>query len=213
MFQTNDLLAKILVLILSYLIGSITTGDIVAYFKKVDLRGQGSGSIGATNVFRAMGWFYAAVVLLGDAIKGIIAVILGGKLIGKIGDFDFAILSGIAAIIGHNWPVYTRFRGGKGIATSLGVIIGLTSKSLLIVLPVWIIAFLLSGFVSLASILAALTYPVSVFFGYHGDYYKLIFAVVASILAVYRHQSNLQRLIQGKEHRILYNKRKEADKG
>ncbi|MGE5606466.1 MAG: glycerol-3-phosphate 1-O-acyltransferase PlsY [Bacteroidota bacterium] len=213
MFQTNDLLVQILVFLLSYLIGSITTGDIVAYFKNVDLRGQGSGSIGATNVFRAMGWFYAAVVLIGDALKGIIAVILGGKLIGNIGGFDFAILSGIAAIIGHNWPIYTRFRGGKGIATSLGVIIGLTSKSLLIVLPVWIIAFVLSGFVSLASILAALSYPISVFISYNGDYYKLVFAAVTAILAVYRHKSNLQRLFQGKEHRILYNKRKGADKG
>ncbi len=212
MFQTNNLLAQLLVLVLSYLIGSITTGDVVAHFKKVDLRGQGSGSIGATNVFRAMGWFFAAIVLIGDALKGIIAVILGGKLVGNIGGFDFAVLSGVAAIIGHNWPVYTRFRGGKGIATSLGVIIGLTSKSLLIILPAWIISFIVTGFVSLASILAALSYPISVFISYPGDYYKLAFAVIIAILAVYRHKSNLQRLFQGKEHRILYNKRKGADK-
>lgn len=212
MFQIKDLLGQVMVLILSYLIGSITTGDIVAYFKKVDVRGLGSGSIGATNVFRAMGWPFAAIVLMGDALKGIIAVILGGKLIGNIGGFDFAILSGIAAIVGHNWPIYTRFRGGKGIATSLGVIIGLTSKSLLIILPVWIISFVVTGFVSLASILAAISYPLSVFISYNGDYYKLVFAVAIAILAVYRHKSNLQRLFQGKEHRILYNKRKGADK-
>ncbi len=212
MFQTNGLLIQLLVLLLSYLIGSITTGDIVAHFKKVDLRGQGSGSIGATNVFRAMGWFYAAIVLVGDALKGIIAVILGGKLIGIIGGFDFAILTGIAAIIGHNWPIYTGFRGGKGIATSFGVIIGLTSKSLLIVLPTWIIFFGATGFVSLASILAAISYPISVYFSYNGDYYKLGFSVVIAVLAIYRHKSNLQRLLHGKEHRILYNKRKEADK-
>lgn len=211
MFQTEELLIQLLVLVLSYLIGSITTGDIVAYLKKVDLRGQGSGSIGATNVFRAMGPLYAAIVLLGDALKGIIAVILGGKLVGIIGGFDFAILTGIAAIIGHNWPIYTRFQGGKGIATSLGVIIGLTSKSLLIVLPTWIIFFVISGYVSLASIMAAISYPISVYFCYNGDYYKLIFALIIGVLAVYRHKSNMQRLLLGKEHRILY-KKKEADK-
>lgn len=199
-------------LFLSYLIGSITTGDIVAYFKKIDLRGQGSGSIGATNVLRAMGWFYAAVVLAGDALKGIIAVYLGRKLIGVIGGFDFAILSGIASIIGHNWPIYTRFRGGKGIATSLGVIIGLTTKSLLMVLIIWIISFVASGFVSLASILAAIAYPIAVYLNYSGDYYKLFFALSIAILAIYRHKSNLQRLFQGKEHRILYNKKKGAEK-
>lgn len=202
----------ILVLLLSYLIGSITFGDIVAYFKKIDLRGQGSGSIGATNVFRAMGWFYAALVLAGDALKGIIAVYLGRKLIGAIGGFDFAILSGIAAIIGHNWPIYTRFRGGKGIATSLGVIIGLTAKSLLMVLVVWIITFVAAGFVSLASVLAAIAYPIAVYLKYSGDYYKLIFAISIAFLAIYRHKSNLKRLFQGKENRILYNRKKGAEK-
>jgi glycerol-3-phosphate acyltransferase PlsY len=202
----------IFVLLLSYLIGSITTGDIVAYVKKIDLRGQGSGSIGATNVLRAMGWFYAAVVLTGDALKGIIAVYLGSKLIGAINGFDFAIISGIVAIIGHNWPIYTRFRGGKGIATSLGVIIGLTVKSLLMILIVWIITFVASGFVSLASVLAAIAYPIAVYLNYSGDYYKLVFAVTISILAVYRHKSNLQRLFQGKENRILYNQKKGAEK-
>lgn len=207
MFLTKALF----ILVLSYLVGSITTGDVVAYFKKVDLRGQGSGSVGATNVLRTIGSFYAAIVLAGDALKGIIAVLLG-SLIGKISGFDYAILTGIAAIIGHNWPVYTRFRGGKGIATSLGVIIGLTSKSLLIVLPIWIISFVASGFVSLASILAALSYPISVHFSYDGDYYKLGFSLAIAVLAVYRHKSNLQRLFQGKENRILYNKRKGSEK-
>lgn len=212
MIQTKELLIQLLVLLLSYLIGSITTGDIVAHFKKVDLRGQGSGSIGATNVFRAMGSFYAAIVLIGDALKGIIAVFLGRKLVGTIGGFDFAVLTGIAAIIGHNWPIYTGFRGGKGIATSLGVIIGLTTKSLLILLPTWIIVFILSGYVSLASIMAAISYPISVYFNYSGDYYKFGFALVIAVLAVYRHKSNLRRLLQGKENRILYTKRKGAKK-
>lgn len=212
MFQTKELLLQLFVLVISYLIGSITTGDIVAHYKKVDLRGQGSGSIGATNVFRAMGGVYALIVLVGDALKGIIAVLLGNKLIGAIGGFDFAILSGVAAIIGHNWPIYTGFRGGKGIATSLGVIIALTTKSLPIVLVVWVISFVISGFVSLASVIAAISYPISVYLNYSRDYYKIAIALVIAILAVYRHKSNLQRLFQGKEHRILYNKKKGAEK-
>lgn len=212
MFQTSELLMQLFVLSISYLIGSITTGDIVAHLKRVDLRGQGSGSIGATNVFRAMGWFYASIVLIGDALKGVIAVLLGNKLIGVIGGFDFAILSGIAAIVGHNWPIFTGFRGGKGIATSLGVIIALTTKSLPIVSVVWVISFVISGFVSLASVLAVLFYPISVYLNYGKDYYKIIFALVIAILAVYRHKPNLKRLFQGKENRFLYNKNKGAEK-
>lgn len=205
------LLKASLVLFLSYLVGSITTGDIVAFFKKVDLRGQGSGSIGATNVFRAMGSFWAGIVLAGDTLKGVIAVLLG-KMVENTGGFNLAILTGIAAIIGHNWPIYTGFRGGKGIATSLGVIIGLTSKSLLWILPVWVISFLASGYVSVASLLAAIFYPVLVFYSYPGDAYKLGFAVIVAILAVYRHKANIHRLLQGKENRFLYNKGKGAGK-
>ncbi|MGE5582495.1 MAG: glycerol-3-phosphate 1-O-acyltransferase PlsY [Bacillota bacterium] len=196
----------IFVIIGSYLIGSIVTSDIVTWFKKVDLRSQGSGNVGATNAFRVMGSFYGALVLVGDALKGIIAVLLG-RWLNPFPNFDLAILAGFLVIIGHNWPVFSRFRGGKGIATSLGVISILTPWSITVAFTTWLVVFIVFGFVSLASILAAVSYPIAVYLFYQGDWYKFIFALVISCLAIYRHKSNLGRLFHGQEHRILYQNR------
>lgn len=201
-----------IIVILSYLVGSILSGEIIARLKNVDLRKQGSGNVGATNVLRSIGSFYGALVLLGDALKGIVAVLLGG-LLGSYHGFDMAILTGVTAIIGHNWPIFSKFRGGKGIATSLGVIIALTPLSLIIALPVFVILLLLFGYVSLASISAAILYPVSVSLFYPHDPYKLTFAICIAVLAVYRHQTNLKRLFKGEEHRILHQQKPEKDKG
>lgn len=205
------LLKTIIVIVSSYLIGSITTGVIVAHFKKVDLRSQGSGNVGATNTFRVMGSFYAAVVLIGDILKGVVAVLLG-KLVGITYGFDFAVLTGILAIVGHNWPIFSGFKGGKGIATSLGVLIALTPYSLLVVIPLWLLFFVLFGYVSLASIIAALSYPISVFFFYQNDLFKIVFATAICIMAVYRHKANIIRLFKGEEHRILYQKKEVSNK-
>jgi acyl phosphate:glycerol-3-phosphate acyltransferase len=201
----------IVILISSYLIGSILTGEIVAHFKKVDLRSLGSGNVGATNVFRTLGTFYGIIVLLGDALKGIVAVLLG-TLIGKFYNFDYSILTGVLAIVGHNWSIFARFRGGKGIATSMGVAIALTPLILFVALPVWGVTFGIFGYVSLASILAAVAYPISVYLFYPNDPYKLVFTIIIACLAIYRHKANLKRLIQGEEHRILYQNKRSATK-
>lgn len=201
-------ITNVIILIVSYLIGSITTGDLVGRFKNVNLRQKGSGNVGATNVFRTMGSISGLIVLLGDMIKGVIAVLLG-RLMTDITNFDPGILTGILAIIGHNWPVFTGFRGGKGIATSTGVIAILMPLSLAVVFPVWLIIFLIYGYVSLASVISCVAYPISVFILYTApaDRYKLLFAVFISIIAIYRHKSNIQRLLKGEENRILYKKR------
>ncbi|HEX7713929.1 MAG TPA: glycerol-3-phosphate 1-O-acyltransferase PlsY [Bacillota bacterium] len=205
------MLLGIAILIGCYLLGSITTGDIVAAIKKVNLRNQGSGNIGATNAFRTMGSVSGAIVLVGDALKGVIAVILG-SLIPKFHGFDPAIIAGVLVIAGHNWPIFANFRGGKGIATSLGVIIALTPLSLIVIIPAWIIVFLCFGYVSLASIMAAVFYPVGVYFFYQIDPYKIGFSILIAVLALYRHRSNFKRLATGEEHRILYQNRKGATK-
>lgn len=194
---------EIAILILSYLIGSILIGDIVALLKRVDLRGQGSGNVGATNVFRTMGPLYGSIVLVGDTLKGIVAVLLGGYL-GSINGFDWGILTGILAIIGHNWSVFAAFRGGKGMATSLGVIIAIAPLSLFVAVPVWILTFVLSGYVSLASVFTAIAYLISVFIFYPSDLYKIIFAIIITAFAIYKHIPNFKRLRQGEEHRFLY---------
>ncbi len=199
----------IVVLIGSYFIGSIVTSDIVTWFKKVDLRSHGSGNVGATNAFRVMGSFYGAVVLIGDILKGVITVLLG-KWIGSIAGFDIAIATGMLAIIGHNWPVFSGFKGGKGVATALGVIIALTPWSLPLTLLTWVIIFIIFGYVSLASILAAVSYTVAVYLFYPDDLYKFLFAILIAGLVIYRHKGNVQRLLQGQEHRILYQNRRGA---
>jgi len=205
-----SILTSLLVLILSYLIGSIMSGDLVARFKKIDLRSQGSGNVGATNVFRTMGTLYGVIVLVADVLKGVIAVLLGVWVDNHYGfNSNLPILAGILAIVGHNWPIYAKFKGGKGIATSLGVLIALSPTSLLIAFPVWLLALLLSGYVSVGSILSAIAYPISVFIFYPHQIYLQLFALLAGILAVYRHRINIQRLLRGEEKRILYNKQKE----
>ncbi|MCL6589783.1 MAG: glycerol-3-phosphate 1-O-acyltransferase PlsY [Firmicutes bacterium] len=195
------------VVILSYLIGSITFGDIAARIKKVDLRSQGSGNVGATNVFRTIGKGWGVAVLIGDALKGALAVWLG-SLIGKIQGFDPAIITGIMAIFGHSWTIFARFKGGKGVATSLGVAVALVPLSSLVALGVWVAVFLAAGYVSLASVSAAISFPVAVYLFYNQDPYRILFALVIAILVIYKHRDNIKRLLNGTEHRIIYNNQK-----
>lgn len=198
------------ILIASYLIGSITTGDVVARIKKVNLRDHGSGNVGATNAFRTLGSTSGIIVLVGDTLKGVIAVLLG-NLIGKIPGIgiDLNIFSGICAIVGHNWPIFAGFKGGKGIAVTLGVLIAMTPNILIILAPVWIVVLLSFGYVSLASLVTVFCYPFAVYWFYPTDIYKLLFAILVAIMAVYRHKTNIVRLIKGEEHKILYQKKKE----
>jgi glycerol-3-phosphate acyltransferase PlsY len=189
------------VILFGYLIGSVLSGEILAWIKKVNVRAHGSGNIGATNVCRSMGLFYGSLVLVGDMIKGVIAVIVG-NLLGEAYGIDLGVLAGISAIVGHNWSVFAKFYGGKGIATSLGVASALTPLTLTVVLPVWLLLFLFSGFVSLASIAAVVIYPLTVFFLYGNALQKLFFAIVLAIIVTYRHKSNIYRLIHGEENRF-----------
>lgn len=194
-----------LVLIVSYLLGSITTGDIVARIRKVNLRGQGSGNVGATNVFRVMGATSGIIVLVADALKGVVAVLLG-YLVPEIPGLAPEAFTGLFAVIGHSWPIYTGFKGGKGVATGLGVVIALTPAVLPVVAGVWLLVFFIFGYVSLASVLAAFAYPVTVWFLYSNGGY-LLTALVISVLIIFRHKDNIKRLLRGEENRILYKNR------
>jgi glycerol-3-phosphate acyltransferase PlsY len=205
-----EVLKIISVVIFSFLIGSVLTGGIVGRLKRVNLRAQGSGNIGATNVCRSLGYFYGLLVLSGDALKGITAVVFG-NILGEIYGIDLAVLAGISVIAGHNWSLFACFKGGKGIATSLGVAIALTPLTLAVLVPIWLGLFLGSGFVSLASISALALYPLTVYFLYPGQSQKLIFAIILAVLAVYRHKNNIRRLIHGEENRFNFKKRKDAN--
>jgi len=199
----------ILVVLIAYLLGSIPTGFLVAKARGVDIRAVGSGNIGATNVFRILGKAAGIFVLLADAAKGWVAVFVMAKLVshwfypaaGPLAREWFAICAGVSAILGHNYTCWLRFKGGKGIATSAGVLVALVPGPLLIILSIWIIVFALSRYVSLASIAASFALPFACWAIGESTTIILITGALGA-LAIYKHKANIQRLIQGTENRI-----------
>lgn len=189
----------ILVVVLAYLIGSIPNGLFVGRLMGgVDLRQFGSKNIGATNAFRVLGLWPALIVFITDAAKGIIGVYLGEYLIGT----PVALLAGgIAAITGHNWSIFLGFKGGRGVATGLGVISVLSPKVTLIVFAVWSVIVFFTRYVSLGSIIAAALVPITMWlFGEITEF--IVFGVIAAVFVILRHKPNIQRLAKGQELKI-----------
>ncbi len=189
----------------AYLIGSIPFGFLAGKLNGVDIRDHGSGNIGATNVFRIVGKRWGIGVFILDFLKGLVPVIATFHL-GRGMDPLLPLYAGIATILGHNYPCWLKFKGGKGIATSGGVLGGLLPWALLAGLVTWLLTFAISRYVSLASIFAGVSVPVTVAvltFRPHGLHYGyFIFACVIGVLAVWRHRSNIERLRAGTEHRF-----------
>lgn len=198
------------ILLLCYLIGSFPSGYLIGKSQGIDIRQHGSGNIGATNVLRVMGKKWGYLVFFCDALKGFIAVKIGVWLASSAGAEATlaAVMAGICCIIGHNYTVWLRFKGGKGIATSIGVLLAIVPIMIvLLVLVVWLAVFFVWKYVSLASICAALSLPVAVLALFpvvaHGNYWVLvIFSLIVAALAVWRHRPNIDRLLQGKENRF-----------
>lgn len=190
--------------VVAFLLGSIPTGYLVARAKGIDIRRHGSGNIGATNVFRTLGKPLGLLVFFLDALKGFGAVWLA-VFYGGSGAWP-GILSAVAAIAGHNYTPWLRFKGGKGIATSAGVLVALMPQAVLATALVWVLIFHFSRYVSLASIAAAAALPVAVALlwsaGCGGNGPLLGFSLLISALAIWRHRSNIQRLRAGKEPRF-----------
>ena len=190
------------VLLFSYLLGSIPIGLLVAKFKGIDIRRYGSGNIGATNVFRILGTGPGLIVLIGDMIKGIIAVWVGGAIEGP----NLALIAGLTAIAGHSWSIFLNFSGGKGVATAGGVLLALAPGVVAVALAVWVTIVVLFRYVSLASIIAAITVPfLMVLFGKPWSLFG--FGLLAAVLIIYRHKPNIKRLLAGKELKIGDNTR------
>jgi glycerol-3-phosphate acyltransferase PlsY len=188
----------------AFLLGSIPTGYLVARAKGVDIRQHGSGNIGATNVFRTLGKPLGILVFFLDALKGFAAVWLAARFGGP--SAWPSILAAVAAIAGHNYTPWLGFKGGKGIATSAGVLIALMPWAVLAIAVVWFGVFFATRYVSLASICASAALPVAVgalwFYGCGGSAPLLGFSVLIAALAIWRHRSNIQRLMAGTEHRF-----------
>ena len=188
----------------AFLLGSIPTGYLVARAKGVDIRQHGSGNIGATNVFRTLGKPLGILVFFLDALKGFAAVWLAARFGGP--SAWPPILAAVAAIAGHNYTPWLGFKGGKGIATSAGVLIALMPWAVLAIAVVWFGVFFATRYVSLASICASAALPVAVgalwFYGCGGSGPLLGFSVLIAALAIWRHRSNIGRLMAGTEHRF-----------
>ena len=195
----------------AYLLGSVPTGYLVGRARGVDIRTVGSGNIGATNVFRALGRAAGILVLVVDAAKGyaacaVLAPLLAGLTSAGVAEGTaaadaFRILAGISVILGHNYSCWLRFKGGKGVATTAGVLLAWFPMAFAIALAVWLVVFLLSRIVSLASIVAAVALPVSV--GCSGGGLRwVVVSALLGLLAIYTHRSNIRRLLDGTEHRF-----------
>lgn len=207
--------ALITLILLSYLIGSIPTGFLVAKAKGVDIRSVGSGNIGATNVFRILGKGAGIFVLTADAVKGALAVVVVAACFEDFWQNNFPgdqsalhashkhlrELAGICAILGHNYTCWLKFKGGKGIATTAGVFAALAPAAFGIALAAWLVVFAASRYVSLASIVAAVALPLAVWLTGNGG---LLIGVSAALgaLAIYKHKANIERLLAGTENRI-----------
>jgi len=207
-------LAYILTALGAYLLGSIPFGFLVAKAKGIDIRSVGSGNIGATNAMRVLGKPAGIFVLLADAAKGFIACVLGGLISHWASDLDyfddgfyvllerFMLVAGIFAVLGHNYTCWLKFKGGKGIATTAGVYLALAPWALLVGLVVFILAVLLTKYVSVGSIAAAIALPVTVWVMTPQNLFLGIVTTALGALAIYKHKGNIQRLIAGTENRL-----------
>ena len=192
------MIAAVVSLVAAYLLGSLPTGFLVARSRGIDIRRQGSGSTGATNVGRTLGAPVAAGVMVIDVAKGAAAVALANLLSGEPG---LAAAAGLAAMVGHAFPVWTGFRGGKAVATGLGATLGLIPPAAPAVIVTWVIVVLATRYVSVASIAAAAGLPVAaLLLGRPAE--ELLFAVLAALLVIGLHHANIGRLMRGEERRL-----------
>jgi len=213
------------VAILSYLVGSIPTSIIVSKLVRgIDIREHGSGNAGGSNVFRVLGWKYGILVILLDALKGALAVIVVARFyldsfpfknITPFDDFTLVqIICGVTAVMGHIWTVFAGFRGGKGIATGLGVLIMLVTIDMALALGVFFIVVAISRYISLGSLAAAVAVPLILvvrenIFGVDipGYHTVLPFCIMLALLVIYTHRKNIDRLINGSERKISFVKK------
>jgi glycerol-3-phosphate acyltransferase PlsY len=204
----------ILGILVSYLIGSIPTAYIFGRaLKGIDIRKFGSGNVGATNALRVLGKGPGITVLVLDVLKGFVAVVFLGNIIALsssgISDITARIFLGLSCICGHNWTIFLKFKGGKGMATTLGVLLGLALKIaglkliFALVILTWLVIFIITRIVSLASILAGISLPIYMLFFGPRERMLIFSGILICLFIILRHKDNLKRLFQGKEPRIF----------
>ena len=184
---------------IAYLLGSVSSGIIVSKaYGHIDIRKQGSGNTGMTNVMRTLGWLPSFLTFVGDVLKGFLASYIGKLIAGSIGMH----IGGLFAVIGHNYPVFFHFKGGKGMSTSLGYVLMADWRIGLILAGVQLVIVLITGLMSLASITTAILLPILTAVLHHDDWQYIVFSVIAMLLALYSHRKNIDRLSKGTENKL-----------
>lgn len=199
---------ELLLIILAYLIGSIPTSVWVSqHFFNIDIREYGSGNAGATNTYRVLGPKWGTFVMIVDMVKGIIAVSLA-HLLTQYADSDtkflnLQIILGLAAVVGHVFPIWADFRGGKGVATLFGLVLGISPLTALCCSGVFILVLYLTRFVSLSSIFASIAFPIFILiiFNVENHVYR-VFAIAVALMVILTHQKNIGRLLKGSESKV-----------
>ena len=198
--------------VIGYLLGNFSSGLIIARrMGNIDIRDYGSGNAGTTNVLRTLGWLPSVLTLLGDALKGVLAALIGKWIGGEAG----MLVGGLFAVVGHNWPALFHFRGGKGMATTLGVVIVAHHALALALFLPWLVIVALTRYVSVASLAMCVIYPIITAILFHarplGWLHILVFSLIG-LMGIFGHRANIQRLIRREENRLDFRKISEISK-
>lgn len=209
-----ETVVKILIVIIAYLLGSIPTSVWIGKtFYGIDIREHGSGNAGATNTIRTLGFLPGIIVFVIDVMKGFAAVKLlyfTDFYIPRTGMFiNFQLILGLAALLGHIFPVFAQFRGGKGVAVISGVVLALHPMATLYVFLIWLVCLVVTKYVSLSSMIAGFSFPLLLIFVFPETNSSLIiFAFCLAVLLIFTHQKNIERLIRGEENKFRIKKKK-----
>ena len=209
----------IIIAIIAYLIGSINFSILISKKKAgYDIRQKGSGNAGTTNMLRNLGKKYAAITLICDVLKGVVAIgiaIIVGNILGDTNKALLVQIAGVAVVIGHTFPIFFGFKGGKGVSTSLGILLMTNWQLGLICLVFALVLMALTRVVSMGSIAAAILYPVLTLFVGGGHYIVestglgngyFIYSVILAIIVIFNHRENIKRILSGTENKISFNK-------
>lgn len=202
-----------IVIVISYLLGSLNFAIIFSKaFLKTDVRDYGSGNAGSTNAYRLMGGKRTVLVMLGDILKGVVAALLAGALFGELHQFGGIgkLVAGVAVVLGHVFPVYFGFKGGKGVLTAAAMLALFDVRVVGIVLAVFLIAVLLTRYISLGSILAAFSLPFAMLLLYGWNLPYIVIGLCLGAFVIYLHRANIRRLLSGTESKFSFQKKNKS---
>ena len=208
----NIFFLVLIIIVVGYLIGSFPTAYIMGkIFSRIDIRRRGSGNVGATNVFRVSGVLAGIITLIVDVGKGFLVVrAVSFCGLGQLELPYLPLFAGMAAIIGHNWPVFLKFKGGKGVAATLGVCLALFPVAVIPVILVWVLTLLFTRYVSLSSVISALTLPLFIWVCLPrrelSSTLHISYSSILALLILWRHKNNIRRLLERQEKKLSFSK-------